>query len=661
MLGASAETSAAPPVHTRAGRMTVGGPVRASAAPGGASPAVSAASIPPSLKPQQVLAYVRQTLGWYRRMQSLQSRPRLAQDAGARARLQAIALESIRLSFEFGHAAAAALPSAATSAAAGSAVRPAAQLDEAVARIDARIQAFKSQLAAIDTRVSRAPARTRKLLRAQREALAASIELEQQVRSSVRTLQSFQSTTLAPQESGARGLEGLLENLERSVPEALAASALPAREVALRTSIGAESAAPAAPRGRAQAAAPVPFQPESAGIITLLGEWIALKGDSGRLSDAMAATRALRSRLDALQAPLRSAARELVRTEVDRLGALQVPQLQAARRSLDAAALRFKQLAALLEPLGEQRLALADAQGVITHWTDAIGASRATIARYLLTQVGFLAAWIVLVLVISEIWRRGLFRYLRDPRRRSHFQTLRRVTIGVALALGLVIGLVSEIGSLATYAGFLTAGLAVALQNVILAVVAYFLLIGRYGVRIGDRITLAGVTGRVAQIGLIRLYLLELGGQELRTTGRLVVLSNAVLFQPQAMFKQIPGADYLWHGISLTLAASADVQPAQQRLRAAVDAVYEKYRPQIEKKHAAEKALVDFDTAMPWPELRARYAQQGLRFEIRYPVEPDQAVLVDRELLDALKDALEAVPPLPVAASGDPALDASVG
>ncbi len=125
---------------------------------------------------------------------------------------------------------------------------------------------------------------------------------------------------------------------------------------------------------------------------------------------------------------------------------------------------------------------------------------------------------------------------------------------GLALTLVIVFGLVSEFGSLATYAGLITAGLAVALQNVILAIVAYFFLIGRYGVRVGDRITLAGVTGRVVEIGLVRIYLMELAGPQMRSTGRMVVLSNAVLFQPTAMFKQMPGGDFYWHTITMVFA-----------------------------------------------------------------------------------------------------------
>lgn len=57
-----------------------------------------------------------------------------------------------------------------------------------------------------------------------------------------------------------------------------------------------------------------------------------------------------------------------------------------------------------------------------------------------------------------------------------------------------------------------------------------FFLIGKYGVRVGDRVQVAGVTGDVVDVGLVRLHLLEVGADGLRT-GRVVVFSNAVLFQ----------------------------------------------------------------------------------------------------------------------------------
>ena len=110
---------------------------------------------------------------------------------------------------------------------------------------------------------------------------------------------------------------------------------------------------------------------------------------------------------------------------------------------------------------------------------------------------------------------------------------LRRFITGFLMAVVIILGFVSEFHSLATFAGFLTAGIAVALQTVILSVAAYFFLIGRYGVRVGDRITVSGVTGDVIDIGLVRMHLLELAGTgvNLYPTGRVVVFSNSVLLQ----------------------------------------------------------------------------------------------------------------------------------
>ncbi|MGH8258239.1 MAG: mechanosensitive ion channel family protein, partial [Steroidobacteraceae bacterium] len=360
-----------------------------------------------------------------------------------------------------------------------------------------------------------------------------------------------------------------------------------------------------------------------------------------------------------VRAPLVAQARTLVRMDMSGLASADPGQLEASRRALDAAAARFRQLASLLVPLGDQDFALESAQSALSQWRESLRARLATAVRYLLTHLAILAALIVAVLVVSAVWRRAVFKYLQDSRRRSQFQTLRRVAVGIALAVVILFALVSQLGSLATYVGFLTAGLAVALQNVILSIVAYFFLIGRYGVRVGDRITLAGVTGRVADIGLIRLYLMELAGADLHATGRMVVLSNSVLFQPQALFKQIPGADYLWHAVSLTLAPTVDVQTAQQHLESTADGVYEHYRPAIEAQHAAVRRLVDFDTAAPRPEVRVRFAEQGWQFDVRYPVQADQAARIDQRMLKAVREALAGEPQLQLAASGEPALKAT--
>src|SRR6201999_740884 len=135
------------------------------------------------------------------------------------------------------------------------------------------------------------------------------------------------------------------------------------------------------------------------------------------------------------------------------------------------AATRFKQLSTLLIPLGEQSITVDSARSVLEEWRGTLVGRTSTISRYLLVRLGFLLGSVAAVLIVSDVWRRATFRYLHDARRRQQFLALRRVAVGLALTVVIVFGLVSEVGSLATYAGLITAGLAVALQHVILAVV----------------------------------------------------------------------------------------------------------------------------------------------------------------------------------------------
>ena len=164
----------------------------------------------------------------------------------------------------------------------------------------------------------------------------------------------------------------------------------------------------------------------------------------------------------------------------------------------------------------------------------------------------------------------------------------------------MIFGLVTQFSSLATFAGFIVAGLAVGLQTILLSVVAYFFIIGRYGVRVGDRITIAGVTGDVAEVGLVRFYVQELAGSgtDLYHSGRVAVFSNAVLFQATTpLYKQLPGTEYLWHELTVKLAPDVDYRPAVQALLKSVQSVYDGYRQQIEQQHRQLESWMDSSLA----------------------------------------------------------------
>jgi small-conductance mechanosensitive channel len=203
------------------------------------------------------------------------------------------------------------------------------------------------------------------------------------------------------------------------------------------------------------------------------------------------------------------------------------------------------------------------------------------------------------------------------------------------MALVLTLGFVSEFSSLATFAGFITAGLAVGLQTILLSVAAYFFLVGKWGIRVGDRISIAGVTGDVVDVGLVRLYLMELAGTgiELYPTGRVVVIANSVLFQATTpLFKQLPGADYTWHEVAVLVQPGANYKLVEEKVLAAVNSVYQVYREDFVRQHGAVERSIEVQVRMPEPHGFLQSSDGGLEFVVRYPVGLDRETQVDGEV-----------------------------
>jgi small-conductance mechanosensitive channel len=563
----------------------------------------------------------------------------------------------------------------------------AGRLDQAAANISQSITTLQAQLDTLNDQIAHARKQERETLVAQQGQVTAALRLAREVQISVQDMENFEASSIAGDNGNLSPLEGQIADMERSVPEAHAGLATGSQGTGAASGGGsgggtrrssgaassggsggadgsggsgggasggnagsgsANSTGGSAPASNASSAAASSaqhpastFRPESAGVIALVTEWFSLHSMRGELADSIKETSDLQQETEKVRTALTNEVRTVVGNGLAISSSTDPAQLTQQRQALEADTARFKQLSTVLVPLSEQALTVESAADTLDDWRASLDSRLATIARYLALRIGVVLGWIAAVLIVSEVWRRATFRYLHDARRQRQFLALRRVAVGIALTLVIVFGLVSEIGSIATYIGFVTAGIAVALQNVILAVVAYFFLIGRYGVRVGDRITLAGVTGRVVDIGLVRIYLMELSGPDLHATGRLVVLSNAVLFQPTALFKQIPGADYVWHRVTLTIAATADVLEAHKRLKVASDAVFEKYRSGIERQHAVVQRFIDFDASSPRPEVRVQLTENGLECSVRYPVELENAAVVDQQMLKELRDALE--------------------
>ena len=88
--------------------------------------------------------------------------------------------------------------------------------------------------------------------------------------------------------------------------------------------------------------------------------------------------------------------------------------------------------------------------------------------------------------------RFAALRYIADAGRRRLLLTARNVVVVSAMFMVVVFHFASELAARATALGFAAAGVAFALQNVILAVAGYFSIVAPNDIRVGDRVSFQG-------------------------------------------------------------------------------------------------------------------------------------------------------------------------
>lgn len=140
--------------------------------------------------------------------------------------------------------------------------------------------------------------------------------------------------------------------------------------------------------------------------------------------------------------------------------------------------------------------------------------------------------------------------------------------LGILLILLVVFGWPQQ---MPTILGLVTAGITIVLQDFILAFFGWFVLMGKNGMRIGDRVEINGVGGEVTEIGLMNTTLLEVGSQTDTglPTGRRISFINSFAIRGQ-YFNYSTTAQWMWDEIKVSLPASANPRPIVERIQRVV-------------------------------------------------------------------------------------------
>jgi len=600
------------------------------------------------LSAAQVLQFLDQTIDWYHGLAVQQQIATTPTDYAILYDNRQAAVQTVRLAFEFARAEAAFIvdPTAATQGQ-GAALSQYQSLGQLQARFDKQVQDTQAELDSDRQKLATAAAKDRQQLQSQISELQGELDLAGARRDAVHSMLEFVTDSSA-NGLGASSLRAQIEALARTVPAMVQAPA--------STSPGGAqtSAAPAT-----AAAAAAAKKTEASGIWNFAADAFSLAAKMRSIDSLIQQTDALAATAKKLRAPYVAQLKTLS-ARGDTLGkqanTANSSTLQDDRAQLDELAGQFKRLAAAVIPLSKQGVLLELYSRSLGNWKDAVRVDFRTDLRSLALRLGSLLLILVIVIAAAELWRRAVYRYVTDPRRRYQFLLLRRFVFWFLLAVIIAFAFASSVGSIVTFAGLITAGVAVAMQGVIVAIVGYFFLIGKFGIRVGDRVQIGGVTGEVIDVGLVRFHLMELGGGRGSDgpTGRVVAFSNSIVFQVgAALFKQIHGTNFVWHEITLTLAAQSDYADVKKRLLEAVDSVLANYREEIERQtQEIARTVISTPVGSLHPKVQLRFVATGIEAVIRYPVDLKNAADIDERGAREVLKSLEQDPKVQLAGDG---------
>ncbi len=588
----------------------------------------------------EIIQFLGETIDWYRQTQQEQHLVTEPVDIGFAADNRRMAEQIVKLAFDFARQQEQQLAKqskgqpAAASADAGSNYE---NLSRAAAKADLLVQNTQAEIDSLKQQLQTAPPSKRQHLETQIAETLSELGLFQARQQALHNLLDFAGG--ASKSGGPMGLRSQIDELARAVPPALSGASI--------------SDSVSGTEQRTAKAADTLDKSQPSGLWALTADLFRLSSKRAFLTRDLRATQTLDDHSKQLRAPLVAHLRQLIKTGDQLTQAADTSDQSALvqeKQQLDALTLEFKQVSGLLSSLGKQNILLDLYQRSLTNWQAEVTTEGKEKLKGLLARLLGLGIALGAVFLVGEFWRRAIFRYVHDTRRRYQFLLMRRIAIWCGIILVLIFAFVTELGAVATFAGLITAGVAVALQNVIVSIVGYFFLIGKFGIRVGDRIQVGTVTGEVVDIGLVRFHLMELsgGGADSELTGRIVAFSNSIVFQPTGgLFKQIPGTNFVWREITLKFAPDSDHRIIRERLQKAVEAAFADYDDSLERqRRQMEMSLNAVQASELKPRVRIHFTPSATEAILRYPVTIDKAAEIDEGVIGAVFAAVNHEPKL---------------
>lgn len=240
-----------------------------------------------------------------------------------------------------------------------------------------------------------------------------------------------------------------------------------------------------------------------------------------------------------------------------------------------------------------------------------------TIQKIVAVFIGIAVIWGVL-----KIAQRSFASRIKNNEAR--YKTRKFISfIGFALSVLLVTIVYNEkLGGLTVAIGVAGAGIAFALQEVIVSIAGWMAIIFGNFYKTGDRVQLGGIKGDVIDIGVLRTTIMETGewvNGDLYN-GRIVLVANSFVFK-EPVFNYSGDFAFLWDELTVQVQFGSDYELARTILLSVANEVVSAYTKDAETEWAAMLRKYRIEKAHTDPRVALAITDSGVMFTLRYTVD----------------------------------------
>ncbi|MCE5251061.1 mechanosensitive ion channel family protein [bacterium] len=233
------------------------------------------------------------------------------------------------------------------------------------------------------------------------------------------------------------------------------------------------------------------------------------------------------------------------------------------------------------------------------------------------------------VFIILALWliRKILVRIIMGQSDDAHTRYIwqKGLTYGVTfLGLFLIARIwFSGLAKLDTFLGLLSAGLAIAMKDVITNVIGWFFIMWVRPLEVGDRVQIGAYSGDVVDKSIFHITLMEIGNwvDADQSTGRIISIPNSFLFtMPLANFSK--GFHFIWNEIPVLVTFESNWEKAKEILLSIALRHSAHLSSEAEKKvkEASKRFFIHYSKLTPI--VYTNVKDCGILLTIRYLCEP---------------------------------------